>query len=153
MKRLLIILCAALCSKTTIKAAAVTGGILYSNTVKSQTNSVTRPVDSSTFVVSSDYDSFSYYSIKINCTATIGSPAGGTVTLQYTTDSGANWINASSIENNISASLATLLSVNNSNVAVLCAVIPANIVARLVPSTVGSTTVTFISGQETIDNP
>lgn len=150
--KLIYIIILALFGKGVNKLVATTGGIMIFNCIKSQTTIVSRPVDSSTFQISTSYDAIVYYSIRINCTASIGAAASGTVSLQYTTDAWGTWSEASVICNSTAVSLAPILSTNDNKILIISAVIPANLEARLVQTTSGSCTITFITGQETIQN-
>lgn len=150
--KLIYIIILALFGKGVNKLVATTGGIMIFNCIKSQTTIVSRPIDSSTFQVSVSYDAFVYYSIRINCTSSVGAPAGGTVTLQYTTDAWGTWMDACMIDNSTSVSVVPAISMTDNKVMVISAVIPANLEARLVQTTSGSCVITFITGQETIQN-
>lgn len=113
------------------------------------TFTVSRTINSVTFQPSASHMTWVYYSIRINCTATIGSTASGTVNLQYSTNNGSTWIDVGQIENSPSVALAAILSLNDNKVMQISGIIPVAAIVRLTQSTTGTTTITFIKGQET----
>lgn len=110
---------------------------------------VTRAVNSSTYTISSLYQAIVAYSIQISCTASIGSASAGSLLLQYSINGGSSWVDVSTIKNSNTVTLAVVLNLANVQIASLFGVIPANALVRMVPTTSGTTTITFISGQET----
>lgn len=114
--------------------------------------SVTRTINSSTFTPSIDKYATLYYTIEIQCSATIGSASQGTVTLQYSMDNGSSWTDAASIKNSNTITLAVVLNSVTIQRVQLIFEVPANALCRLVPSTTGSTTITWINGWEVHTN-
>jgi hypothetical protein len=112
-------------------------------------NAATRATNSTTFQVSSTRNAWVAYTIRINCTATIGSASSGTVALQYSTNNGSSWIDVSQLENSNTVSLAIVLNSNTTQTSVLYGFIPFGTIQRIVTTTAGTTTVTFVRGQET----
>lgn len=114
------------------------------------TFSVTRAINSSTFQVSSTRRCSVIYNIGISCTASIGSNAAGTLLLQYSLNGGATWLNAPEIKNSNTVTLAIALnSINVQESITAINNVPAGAVFRMVPTIVGTTTITYISGFET----
>lgn len=114
------------------------------------TFSVTRAINSSTFQVSSTRRCSVVYNIGISCTASIGSNAAGTLLLQYSLSGGATWLNAPEIKNSNTVTLAIALnSINVQESITAINNVPAGTIFRMVPTIVGTTTITYISGFET----
>lgn len=112
-------------------------------------NDVTRTINSSTFTISSTQPARIYYVISISCTATIGSASAGSVLFQYSINGGSTWIDCGEIGNSNQVSLAIALNSVNTNRFVLSwDGIPAGALCRLVPTTSGTTTITWIRGRE-----
>jgi hypothetical protein len=111
-------------------------------------NTVTRTINSSTYTISSTKIATVKYNIKIVCTATIGSASSGKVLFQYSTDGGSNWIDAGEVENSNTVTLAIVLNSTTTQSGFIVWNIPANALCRLVPTTSGTTTITWIRGQE-----
>lgn len=109
----------------------------------------TRAVNGSTFQVSSTKRALVFYTIRINCTATIGGAASGTVALQYSIDNGSNWIDAGQVENSNTVTLAVVLNSSTTQCGQLGATIPAGAIVRMNSSSAGTTTITFVRGNET----
>nr|DAI89607.1 MAG TPA: hypothetical protein [Caudoviricetes sp.] len=127
-----------------------TTGILNIPTpVTTTDNTVTRTINSSTYTISSTKPATVKYNIKIACTATIGSASSGKVLFQYSTDGGTNWIDAGEVENSNTVSLAIVLNSTTNQSGFIVWSVPANALCRLVPTTSGTTTITWIRGQET----
>lgn len=110
--------------------------------------SATRAINSTTYTISTIRPATVYYSITISCTATIGSTAAGSVTLQYSTNGGSTWQTVSDVANSNTVTLAIVLQSVNTQDAVLSGPIPAGALVRMVSSTTGTTTVTYKSGTE-----
>lgn len=128
-----------------------TGGVLNIPTPTTyipSINSVTRLINSSTFTPSSTLQATLIYNVSISCTASIGSASTGTVNLQYSTNGGSTWATVSTLSNSNTVTLALTLNAITVQSAALMAVIPVNALCRLVPTTAGTTTITYISGQE-----
>lgn len=112
-------------------------------------NTVTRTINNSTYTISSTKPATVKYNIKIACTATIGSASSGKVLFQYSIDGGTNWIDAGEVENSNTVSLAIVLNSTTNQSGFIVWSVPANALCRLVPTTSGTTTITWIRGQET----
>jgi len=125
----------------------VTGVInIYTPTSYSVTN---RPIDSSTFVISSLYPASVNYFIQIDCTSTIVSSASGSLTLQYSMTGSAPWTDCGIAKNANSFALAVTLQGFNSQVSCInWNDIPAGATCRLKPTKSGTTTITFLKSQE-----
>lgn len=112
-------------------------------------NSATRATNSATFQISSTRNAWVAYTIRINCVATIGSSSSGTVALQYSINGGSSWIDISQLENSNIVTLAVVLNSNTTQTSILFGFIPLGTIQRIVTTTAGTTTVTYIRGQET----
>lgn len=134
-------------------ASTYTGGVLNiptpvtPNTVTINSG-VTRPVNSTTYTVSTTNNARVYYTIDISCTATIGSASSGDVLLQYSTNGGTTWTSVGETKNSNTVTLAIVLNSITAQRGVIAAEIPANALCRMVSTTAGTTTITYISGQE-----
>lgn len=114
------------------------------------TYTVNRSINSSTFQISSNRHSSAIYNIGISCTANIGGNASGLVQLQYSINGGTTWINSSRIKNSNNVTLAiTLQSVNEQEAIIAIDNIPVGAILKIVPTVVGTTTITSIIGFET----
>lgn len=111
-------------------------------------NSVTRPINSTTFTPSSTLQATLNYCIQISCTASIGSNASGSVLLQYSTNGGSSWNDAGTVRNSNTVTLAVALNSVTIQTATISAAVPPNALCRLVPSSSGTTSITWVSGQE-----
>jgi len=122
----------------------------YNNLINLPTmnSGVTRPINSTTFTVSSLRTAIVFYTLSISCTATIGSSASGTVSLQYSTNSGSTWTTVSTVGNSNTVTLAVALNSVQVSTVVLCGVIPSGALVKMVSTISGTTTTTYISGQE-----
>lgn len=109
---------------------------------------VARPINSTTFQPSSTKQAFVFYTIRINCVATIGGASSATVSLQHSNDNGSTWIDDGQLENSNTVSLAIILNSNTTQTSQISAVIPAGAICRLVSSNLGAT-ITYIRGNET----
>lgn len=133
------------------------GGLVASGTYPNFTltqyvptdNSVTRTINSSTYTISSTKAVTVRYNIKISCTATIGSASTGKVLFQYSTNGGSSWIDAGEVENSNTVTLAVVLNSTTTQSGFIVWNVPANALCRLVPTSSGTTTITWIRGQET----
>lgn len=119
----------------------------YSNTTTD--NIVTRTINSSTYTISTTKSATIRYNIKITCSATIGSNSSGKVLFQYSTNGGSTWIDAGEVENSNSVTLALALNSTTTQSGFIVWNVPANALCRLVPTSSGTTTITWIRGQET----
>lgn len=117
-------------------------------TIPTINSSVTRPINSTTFTVSTTKMSIVFYTVNVSCTATIGSMATGKVSLQYSTNSGSTWIDVSDVSNSNTVSVAVALNSVTAQDMVICGFIPANALVRMVSTSTGTTTLTYIRGQE-----
>lgn len=109
---------------------------------------VTRPINSTTFTISTTRWAFVAYNISISCTATIGSTASGSVALQYSTNAGSTWTTESTVSNSNTVTLAVVLNSVNAQGTVLSGIIPANALVRMVPTTAGTTTIAIAASTE-----
>lgn len=111
-------------------------------------NAVSRTINSATYTPSATLQAMVTYTIQISCTATIGSNASGQVTFQYSINGGGAWADAGVVKNSNTVSLALALNLVNIQVASITATIPSGALCRLVPSTTGTTVITYVSGVE-----
>lgn len=92
---------------STSKTTALALSAYYSNlvnvpslqTAPTVNSGVTRPINSTTFTISTTKLAWVSYTVNISCTATIGSTANGKVALQYSTNAGSTWIDVSDASN------------------------------------------------------
>jgi len=112
-------------------------------------NSVTRSIASSNYTISTTLQAYVNYTIQISCTATIGGAASGSVTLQYSTNSGSTWNTIGTVANSNTVTLAVALNSVTVQTASLSGYIPANALVRMVSATTGTTTNTYLQGYET----
>lgn len=112
------------------------------------TYTASRSINSGTFQVSSTKNAQITYNIKISCTATIGGAADGKVLLQYSINGGSTWIDVNEIENSNTVTLALTLNAVTIQTSSIVGDIPAGAICRLVPTTSGTTTITYIRGFE-----
>lgn len=111
-------------------------------------SNITRAVGGSGFTISTTKQANVSYSIKITCTASIGSSSAGTVSLQYSTNGGSTWIEVSQVSNSNTVTLALTLNAVTIQTAVLSGNIPANALVKMVTTTSGTTSIAYINGQE-----
>lgn len=123
-------------------------GFLTTNYVPT-IHAVTRPINSTTFTPSSTLQATLIYTIQISCTASIGGSSVGTLNLQYSTNAGSTWTTVGTASNSNTVTLALTLNLVNVQIGTIIAVVPANALCRMVPTTTGTTAITFTSGQET----
>ncbi len=109
---------------------------------------VTRPVNSTTYTISTTANASVSYNISISCTATIGATSSGSVALQYSTNSGSTWTTVATLANSNTVTLAVALQSVTVQQACLTGFIPANALVRMVSTSSGTTTITYSSGQE-----
>lgn len=109
---------------------------------------VTRAVNSTAFIPSTTKDASVFYSINIACTATIGSTSSGKVALQYSVNGGSTWVDVSEVSNSNTVSLAVVLNSVSSQTCVLAGQVPAGASVRMVSTSAGTTTITYVRGQE-----
>lgn len=113
------------------------------------TFTVTRAINSSSFQPSITNIAWVYYTIRINCVATIGGTSSGTVTLQYSINNGSTWLDVGQVENSNIVTLALVLNSNITQTSQLCGVIPSGAIVRMIQASSGTTTITYVKGQET----
>lgn len=113
-------------------------------------DNVVRAIDSSTYTISQVFAARYYYCINVQCTASIGSASDGKVLFQYSVDGGANWISQGELENSNTVTLAVVLNSVTKQTAILSGEVPANALCRLVPTSAGTTLITYIRGTEVI---
>lgn len=113
------------------------------------TSTVSRAINSATFQPSTTKIAWVYYTIRINCVATIGSASAGTVALQYSIDSGSTWNDVGQIENSNTVTLAIVLNSSTTQTGQLSGIIPAGAIVRMNQTITGTTTITYVRGQET----
>lgn len=114
----------------------------------SNTYTVTRAIDASTFQISTVRDAFVMYTIRIACVASIGAASAGTVSLQYSIDNGSNWLNVGQVDGSNTVSLAIVLNSSIIQTQQLCGIIPKSAIIKMVQGSAGSTTITYIKGFE-----
>lgn len=140
-------------SLTGANGIVVTGtypNFTISDYIPTVVSAVTRPINSTTFTVSSTKQSYVAYNVTIACTATIGSAATGSVALQYSTNSGSTWITVATVSNSNTVTLAIVLNSVQVSGLQLSGYIPANALCRMVGTSSGAnTTITYLTGQET----
>lgn len=113
------------------------------------TNSVSRTLNTN-FTVSSTKMAFVTYSVT--CSATNPLLAGSSTAnafLEYSINSGANWVTVSQQSATSSVALAVAVAITQAQTAPISGWVPANALVRLRTTTTGTATVTYISGQET----
>lgn len=107
---------------------------------------VSRTINSTSFTPSTAKAYRVTYNVTIACTATIGGSASGKVELQYY--NGSTWVTVNEMFNSNNVTLAiTLNSVNTQTVSIV-GEFAANTQLRLVPTTTGTTTITYVRGSE-----
>lgn len=111
-------------------------------------NNVTRPINSTTFTVSTTKQAFVAYNVTISCTATIGSAATGSVALQYSTNAGSTWNTVGTVSNSNTVTLAVVLNSVQVSGLQVSGYIPANALVRLVSTTTGTVTINYLTGIE-----
>lgn len=109
---------------------------------------VARPINSTTFTISSTRPSIGFYTITISCTATIGSASTGSVTLQYFNTGNSTWTTLGFVANSNQVTLAIVLNSVNTQTLVLSEPIPPGALCRLVSASSGTTTITYNFGNE-----
>lgn len=109
---------------------------------------VTRAINSATYTISTTKAAEVRYNIKIVCSASIGSTSSGKVLFQYSTDSGSTWIDAGEVENSNTVTLALPLNSVTTQTGFIVWKVPTNALCRLVPTSSGTTTITYVRGQE-----
>jgi len=110
---------------------------------------ITRSINNTNYTISITKSATIRYNIKISCTATIGSASTGKVLFQYSTNGGTTWIDAGEVENSNTVTLAIVLNSTTTQSGFITWNVPANALCRLVPTSTGTTTITWIRGQET----
>lgn len=118
----------------------------YSPTINS---AITRSINSIPFTVSLTKQAYVSYNVTIACTATIGSSASGSVALQFSTNGGTTWTTAATFSNSNTVTLAIVLNSIQTSGGQVSAYVPAGSMVKLAPTIVGTTTITYLTGQET----
>jgi hypothetical protein len=113
------------------------------------TFTASRAINSVTFQCSATKPAWVYYTIRINCVATIGGASSGTVALQYSSDNGSSWVDVGQVENSNTVTLAVVLNSSTTQTGQIAGVIPTGAIVRMNQSSSGTTTITFVRGQET----
>lgn len=134
---------------TSVVWADNTGTLKRSPIYTPTTFTASRAINSATFQVSSTKPATVFYTIRISCTASIGSAAAGTLALQYSTNNGSTWIDVGQLENSNTVTLAITLNSVTSQCAQICGIVPAGAILRMNQTISGTTTITFVRGQET----
>lgn len=111
-------------------------------------NNVSRPINGTTFTVSTTKAARLYYTIKIQCAASIGSASSGLLLFEYSINGGSSWVQLAELQNSNTVSLALTLNSVTIQTAVIVVEIPANALCKMTPTTSGTTTMTFIRGSE-----
>jgi hypothetical protein len=111
-------------------------------------NTVTRPINSTTYTISSAQPARVYYTVTIQCTATIGSTASGSVLFQYSLNNGTTWLDGSSVGNSNTVSLAVVLNSVNAQTGVISCEVPPNALCRMVSASAGTTSISYLRGVE-----
>lgn len=109
---------------------------------------ITRPINSTSFTVSSVRLAFVFYNISISCTASIGSTSSGSVALQYFNTLSSTWITLATVANSNTVTLAIVLNSINVQTLVLCSPVPPGALCRMVSTSAGTTTISYINGIE-----
>jgi hypothetical protein len=125
-----------------------TGRWTRMNNGATMNSSISRPINSTSFTISTVKTATVFYNISISCTATIGAASSGSVALQYSINGGTTWVTESTIANSNTVSLAVALNSVNLQSTVLCGVIPAGALVRMVSTSTGTTTITYLTGIE-----
>lgn len=121
---------------------------VYAPTAPTYNNAVTRPINATTYTISSTQPARVYYTIKITCTATIGSAASGLVLFEYSTNGGSTWISGPEVQNSNTVTLAVVLNASTIQTSVISFEVPANALCRMTTTSSGTTTVTYVRGSE-----
>lgn len=113
------------------------------------TNAVSRPINSTTFTVSTTKQAFVAYNVNISCTATIGSAASGSVALQYSTNAGSSWNTVGTVSNSNTVTLAVVLNSVQVSGLQVSGYVPANALCRMVSTSSGvNAVISYLSGME-----
>lgn len=121
----------------------------FMTTYSPTTFTASRAINSATYQVSATKQATVFYTIRINCVATIGGASSGTVALQYSTNGGSTWVEVGQVENSNTVTLAVVLNSNTTQTGQVSGIIPAGAIVRMNQSSTGTTTITFVRGQET----
>lgn len=111
-------------------------------------NTITRPINATTYTISTTKNARVYYTISISCTATIGAASAGGVLLEYSTNGGSTYTSIGEVKNSNTVTLAIVLNSVNLQQTILSAEIPANALCRMTSTSTGTTTISYIRGQE-----
>ena len=136
----------AITSTNVISALGYTPSVAYTPTM----SVVTRPINSTTWTISTTKQATANYYISITCTATISGPATGTVELQYSTNAGSTWTAIGQAKSSNTVSLAVVLnSVVTQVTPISVSGIPANALLRMVSTSSGTVSISYVYGTET----
>jgi len=114
-------------------------------------SAVTRSITGTTYTPSTTRWARVYYTIRITCTATIGSASSGLVLFQYSTDGGSNWIDGPEVQNSNTVTLAVALNSVTIQTGVIAFEVPPNALCRMTQTSSGTTTITYVRGREVLD--
>lgn len=111
-------------------------------------NNVARSLNSS-YTISSTRDAQVSYSVSLSVTnPLLAGSSTASAFLEYSTDGGTTWITVAQAVNQSSVGLSVTVAITLPNTQVLSGVIPANALARIRSTTVGTASVTFARAQE-----
>lgn len=116
-------------------------------------SSVTRAIPGSTGTSSTWTPSASKhvqvnYVVQISCSASIGSASSGVAIFQYSTNSGSSWIDAGEVRNSNTVTLAIALNATTIQTSTVSWTIPPGALCRWNVTYAGTTTISYIRGQE-----
>jgi len=114
-------------------------------------NNVTRTLNSN-YTISTTRDSQVNYSLTLSVTnpLLVGS-SSATVFLEYSIDSGTSWVTISQVSNSSSVGITVTVAITLPNTFVLTGSIPSNALVRLRSVLTGTSSVTYIRGQEILN--
>lgn len=111
-------------------------------------NQATRPINATTYTISTTQTADVYYTIRITCTASIGSSASGTVFFQYSMDGGSSWVDGPEVQSSNTVTLALALNQVTIETSVLAYRVPANALCKMTNTITGTATITYVRGTE-----
>lgn len=109
---------------------------------------VTRPLNGTTFTPSACSNSRLFYTVSIQCSATIGSNASGSVKLQYSINNGSTWNDAGTVANSNTVTLAVVVGSSTINTGMIAFEVPNGALCKFVVASTGTTTITWVNGVE-----
>lgn len=119
-----------------------TTGVL--NVPVTSINAATRPVNSTTWTVSTTREAMVIYYVQTSITSSIGTNSSASISLQYSTNGGGAWTEIGRATNSTAVALAVALSVTNTQVTPIVAKIGANWLLRMVSTTSGTASTSYI---------